>query len=316
MSTATVSRALSRPEVVADSTRTAVLEAVQRTGYRINATASNLRRQRTGSVFALVPNLSNPFFSRILAGLTSVLTPAGYGLLVADTQTGPDPEARLQGYLTSGLADGLVLLDGALATQAEATPGRPPVVMACEWGTGALPSVRVDNAHGAQLAVDHLADLGHRHIGHITGPRGNVLTETRLEGFRRATKARGLEPPWMQGGDFTLASGAAAAQAWLDLPRRPTAVFAASDQMAVGFMGALHRAGLSVPGDVSVVGFDNIDVAHHLTPGLTTVRQYRNQIGEQSAAMLLRLIESGDDLCPSEIVPVEFIQRESTAPLR
>ncbi len=193
VSTATVSRTLSKPSVVAESTREAVLNAVAETGYRINSTASNLRRQRSGSVIALVPNLANPFFSQIMAGMSAVLTHAGLGLLVADTQTGTDPDERLSHFLRSGQADGLVLFDGSLSLAALDVPRRPPVIMACEWMAGGLPSVRVDNALGAQMAVSHLAAMGHRAIGHVTGPRGNVLTETRLSGYLRGLAEHGLE---------------------------------------------------------------------------------------------------------------------------
>ena len=218
VSTATVSRTLSKPSVVAATTREAVLSAVAETGYRVNTTASNLRRQRTGSIIVLLPNIANPFFSQILAGLASVLTPAQYGMLIADTQSGPDPDQLLGDYLTSGQADGLVLLDGSLSPEVLATPGRPPVVMACEWMGGDLPSVRVENGRGAATAVAHLAQLGHRAIGHVTGPRGNVLTESRLEGFRVGLASMGLplRDDWVLEGDFSMDSGAAAARHRID----------------------------------------------------------------------------------------------------
>ena len=223
VSTATVSRTLSKPSVVAATTREAVLSAVAETGYRVNTTASNLRRQRTGSIIVLLPNIANPFFSQILAGLASVLTPAQYGMLIADTQSGPDPDQLLGDYLTSGQADGLVLLDGSLSPEVLATPGRPPVVMACEWMGGDLPSVRVENGRGAATAVAHLAQLGHRAIGHVTGPRGNVLTESRLEGFRVGLASMGLplRDDWVLEGDFSMDSGAAAARGsrWRSVPR-------------------------------------------------------------------------------------------------
>ncbi|WP_375687059.1 LacI family DNA-binding transcriptional regulator [Pseudooceanicola sp. LIPI14-2-Ac024] len=317
VSTATVSRTLSKPSVVAAATREAVLSAVAETGYRVNATASNLRRQRTGSVIVLVPNLANPFFSQILAGLSSVLTPAQYGLLVADTQSGPDPDERLQHYLTSGQADGLILLDGTLSPDTFAIPGRPPVVMACEWMGTTLPSVRVENARGAAMAVDHLARRGHRRIGHVTGPRGNVLTETRLQGYRAALAERDLpaRPDWVLEGDFSMDSGAAAGRQWLKMTDRPTALFLSSDEMAVGFMGVVQAAGVSVPHDVSVVGFDNIEMAQHLTPALTTIRQPRTLIGERAAELLLGLIENAALTGPSDVIEVEFIARGSaTAP--
>ncbi|SDN51244.1 LacI family transcriptional regulator, repressor for deo operon, udp, cdd, tsx, nupC, and nupG [Lutimaribacter pacificus] len=313
VSTATVSRTLSKPSVVAKSTREAVLDAVAETGYRVNATASNLRRQRTGTVIVLLPNLANPFFSQILAGLASVLTPAQLGMLIADTQSGPDPEERLRHYLTSGQADGLILLDGTLSPEALAIPGRPPVVLACEWMGHDLPSVRVENARGAALAVGHLARLGHRRIGHVTGPRGNVLTETRLEGFCAALQELGLplDDHWVLEGDFSMDSGAAAGRAWLGMTDRPTALFLSSDEMAIGFLGEVQRAGIRVPEDVSIVGFDNIEIAQHLSPGLTTIRQPRTQIGVRAAELLLAMIETGSLTGPSELIEVEFIVRGS-----
>ena len=316
VSTATVSRTLSKPSVVAAATREAVLNAVAETGYRINATASNLRRQRTGSVIVLLPNIANPFFAQILAGLSSILTPAKYGMLIADTQSGPDPDERLVHYLTSGQADGLILLDGSLSPDALKIPGRPPIVMACEWMGSDLPSVRVENGRGAAMAVGHFAQLGHRSVGHVTGPRGNVLAESRLEGFRSALPSLGLPQrhDWILEGDFSMDSGAAAANAWLAMEDRPTALFFASDEMAVGFMGVVQRAGYSVPEDVSIVGFDNIEIAQHLSPALTTIRQPRTQIGIRAAELLLRMIETGTLTGPSDLIEIEFIRRGSAGP--
>lgn len=315
VSTATVSRTLSNSGVVAQATRAAVMEAVAATGYRANHAARSLRSRRSGSVIALVPNLANPFFSQILAGISSVLTPAGMGLLVADTQAGPDAEARLRHYLTGQIADGLILFDGTLPPEALAIPGRPPVIMACEWLPADLPSVRVENRAGAALAVAHLAEAGHRAIGHLTGPDGNVLTRTRRDGFEAALACRGLarRADWIFEGDFTMDSGAMAAARWLALAERPTALFCASDEMACGFIAAVQRAGLSVPADVSVVGFDNIEVGGHVTPPLTTIRQPRTLIGERAAETLVEMIEAGTLDGPVETIPVELIARASVA---
>lgn len=317
VSTATVSRTLSKPSVVAKPTRQAVLRAVQKTGYRVNHMARNLRQQRTGSVIALVPNLANPFFSQILSGLSAVLTQAHYGLLVADTQSGPDADERLTHFLTSGVADGLVLFDGSLSPERLDVPGRPPVVVACEWLDVDLPSIRVDNALGAEMAVRHLIELGHKRIGYVTGPHGNVLSETRRDGYLRALRAAGLETrrDWVFEGDFTMDSGASAARRWLDTHDRPTALFLSSDEMATGFIGAVQRSGLRVPRDLSVVGFDNIEVSGHLTPPLTTIRQPRTVIGERAAEMLLKLVEDRDAPVGTEVIDVELIIRSSTAPL-
>ncbi len=313
VSTATVSRTLSAPERVSDQTRERVMQAVQQTGYQINVTARNLRRQRTGSILALVPNLANPFFAQILSGLAEVVAAGGYGLLIADTQTDPDPAARLHSYLDNRMADGVVLFDGRLADERLAQRQRMPVILACEWGDPNLPSVRVDNAEGAAIAVRHLIANGHRAIGHVTGPQGNVLTESRLAGTRTALAAEGLalRPDWVFPGDFTLAAGVEAARRWIAMTDKPTAVLCASDEMACGFVGELQHAGYRIPEAVSVIGFDDIEVCGHFTPALTTIRQPRRKIGERAADLLLGMIAGKTLTCPSEQIAVALIDRDS-----
>jgi LacI family transcriptional regulator, repressor for deo operon, udp, cdd, tsx, nupC, and nupG len=317
VSTATVSRALSKPEVVSPATLAAVLAAVRDTGYTINQAARNLRRQRTGGVVALVPNLANPFFSRILAGIAGVLAPAGYALLVVDTK-GPGVDGHIARSFDRSRADGLIVFDANLPPEDLAASGLlPPALLACEWIEGSkLPTVRVDNREGASLAVGHLADLGHRAIGHVLGPAENVLSLARAAGVRSALAARGLpvRDEWFLPGDFTLDAGAAAARSWLALDERPSAVFCSSDEMACGFIGEVQRRGLMVPRDVSVVGFDNIEIVAHTTPPLTTICQPRWSIGETAARLMLGLI-AGERIPGAEVVlPVELIVRGSTAP--
>jgi len=316
VSTATVSRALSKPEVVSPATLEAVLAAVKKTGYTINQAARNLRQRRTMGVVALVPNLANPFFSRILAGVSGVLASAGYNLLVVDTQ-GPGVERSIARTLDRSRADGLIVFDGLLpAADLRADGLAPPVVMACEWIEGlATPMIRVDNAAGARMAVAHLAGLGHRRIGHLLGPVGNVLAEARARGVQEELTARGLtvRRDWFLPGDFSLESGRRCACDWIALTDRPTAVFCASDEMACGFIGEVQRRGLRVPQDVSVVGFDNIELVAHITPALTTVCQPRRAIGEAAARVMLALM-SGDALVPDDtVLPLELIERDSTA---
>lgn len=312
VSTATVSRALSNPGLVSEDTRAAVQAAVEATGYRLNLAARNLRHRRTGGIVALVPNLANPFFAQILSGIAAVLGPAGYNLLIADTSTAG--AETLLDYAEPSRADGLIVLDGGLP--AAALQGRP-VVEACEWVPGlTAPRVKIDNRAAAGLAVGHLAELGHRRIGHVTGPRGNVLTEARLGGTADRLAARGLPFPAeaIYPGDFSLESGRAAAALWLDQPRdsRPTALFFASDAMACGFIGEVQRHGLAVPRDVSVVGFDDIELIAHIAPPLTTIRQPRALIGKLAAERMLARLrgETGED---DTIVPVELVIRASTA---
>lgn len=322
VSTATVSRALSRPERVAEETRKTVVEAARRTGYRINLAARNLRMRQAGAIVVLVPNLGNPFFSEILAGMEATLTQAGLSVLILDTA---GPAARndlLFDYLHNSRADGILCLDGSLpgaALSSDQAPGaRPPIVFVCEWhAAGSFPSVRVDNGSGARLALRHLFELGHRHIGHVAGPEHNVLTHARLDGLLDEMAALGLEvrADWFFKGNFSMESGAAAAADWFAMKHRPTALFLASDEMAFGFISELHRHGVSVPDDVSVVGFDDIDIASRFVPALTTIRQPRKALGRKAAELLLRRIAGEDEAeaMSIEVLPVEIVLRDSTA---
>ncbi|MBM9593834.1 LacI family DNA-binding transcriptional regulator [Roseitranquillus sediminis] len=321
VSVATVSRTLNSPAQVAASTRQAVLEAIRQTGYAANEAARNLRQRRTGAVVALVPNIANQFFSEILAGIAEVMWPAGYNLLIADTEADGQRPHRLP-YIDSNRADGVILFDGAVpAEKVSSAAGRraPPVVMACEWLPGlSLPQVRIDNVEGARLAVAYLAELGHRRIGHVSGPAANVLTRARMEGWCAVLDGCGLPRPeeWLFSGDFTLDAGMIAARRWLALDERPTAVFCSSDTMACGFIGALARAGVAVPDDVSVVGFDDIDLAAHLHPALTTVHQPRRRIGTAAAEALLTLMAGGKLTNTDTVLPVELTVRASAKPPR
>lgn len=316
VSTATVSRAISHPSRVTAETRAAVAQAISATGYRPNHAARNLRHRRAGGIVALVPNLANPFFSQILSGIASVLRPAGYNLLIADTMG--DGAGLVFDYAEPSRADGLIVLDGSLP--AAAFDRRIPVVEVCEWVPGlAAPRVKIDNRAAAALAVAHLVALGHRRIGHVAGPPGNVLHEARLAGTAEALAAHGLTlaPEALYPGDFSLDSGREAARHWLAQPpaQRPTAVFLQSDAMACGFMGEVLHHGLGVPGDVSVVGFDDIELVAHVAPPLTTIRQPRIDLGRIAAERLLaRLAGQPDE--GDTILPVELVLRGSTGPVR
>lgn len=321
VSTATVSRALSNPGLLSDTTRAAVLEAVKTTGYRVNQAARNLRMQRAGAVLILVPNLGKPFYSEILQGISDGFAGSDYAVLIADTESRPLLDAELAGNFTSGRIDGVVSLDGGLSPQAldacrtAGVDGR--IVFACEWVDGyTFPSIQSDNAEGARLAIRHLADLGHRKIGHVTGPRGNVLTGVRRRGMMEERARLGLpaREDWIIRGDFSLQSGYEAAGRILAMKDRPTAVFCAADMVAFGLMAGLQAGGVKVPEDISVVGFDDIDMSEFYVPALTTIRQDRVRLGRTAAARLLeRIIAPQADSPAEDLLPVDLVVRASTA---
>src|SRR5690606_34847453 len=190
VSTATVSRALSSPDLVSEDTRASVLKAVEATGYRVNQAARNLRRQQAGGIVVLVPNLANPFFSQILSGIASTMAPSGYNVLIADTKQG-EGASHIGDYLHNNRADGLIVLDAKLPEDvlSAGAPAshHPPIAFACEWlDSDQRPKVIIDNAYGARLAINHLIELGHEKIGHLMGPADNILTITRADGARDA----------------------------------------------------------------------------------------------------------------------------------
>ncbi|PWE30703.1 LacI family transcriptional regulator [Pararhodobacter marinus] len=313
VSTATVSRTLSNPAVVGIETRARVMAAVEATGYRVNTAARDLRQRRARSILVLAPNLANTFFGRIIATIQEVAGSAGLSVQVSDSRA---EAGRIEALGHDGRADGIILLDGSLAPEILAR-WRLPVIELCEWNTRAtLPGLAIDNAAAARLAVDHLADLGHRRVLHIAGPEGNVLAVTRRDGFLTSAAQRGVAAS-IAAGDFTMASGARAARDWVSRPDRPSAVFAASDECAFGFIAECHRMGISVPDDVSVVGFDDVDFADHYIPALTTIHQPRVRLGRFAAQRLIAALTEHRPLAPGrELIDAHLVVRHSTAPLQ
>ncbi|KPA20378.1 HTH-type transcriptional repressor CytR [Shimia sp. SK013] len=322
VSTATVSRVLNDPEKVSQTTRDAVLAAVKETGYRVNRAARNLRTNSSRSILALVPNLSNPFFSNILSGLERELNAEDYSLLVTDSGDALLTSDQMDRLISAGQADGLIVLDGSISRSDFATvqADNPscPVVFACEWVEDVkCPSVRADNVGGVQKLVDHLWENGHRRFGHVMGPASNVLAQVRRDAFMSRVQELGGETRqnWILAGDFSIAAGRAAADQIGVMRDTPTAWICASDQIAFGLISGLTRAGFNVPTDMSVTGFDNIEMAEVFNPPLTTIHQSRNQMGHSAARTMLELIRGQKSDARVHILPVHLVDRDSTGPV-
>lgn len=321
VSAATVSRVLSNPGLVSANTKEAVLEAIQHTGYRVNQAARNLRMQRANAVLVLVPNLGKPFYSGILAGISEGFAGTDYAVLISDTDSNPLQDSTLSGYFLDGRIDGAISLDGNLSSATLQECRRHGVsdqmVFLCEWIEGEpFPAITSDNAQGARLAIQHLYELGHRDIAHVTGPDGNVLTTARREGMTAERARFGLvaPPEWIIRGDFSLESGYDAATRILAMRNRPTAVFCSADMVAFGLIAGLVEGGLQVPEDISVVGFDDIEMSEYFVPALTTIRQDRRRLGKRAAEVLLkRMSRSKAGPVGETRIPVELIVRDSTS---
>lgn len=325
VSTATVSRVLSRPSIVAHATRRRVLQAVEQLGYEPNSTAKNLRRLKTGKLIVSVPDISNPFFSLILQGIEAAAQREGYSVLVGDTQ---HDEKREEGYammLRRKEADGLIFLGHRLPQEAATviramSPRCAPIVNGCEFSpTLGIPSVHIDNAKAAYEAMDHLYGLGHRRIGIVTGPLVSPLSRDRLDGaMSRAKRERADRQCIVVQGDFSIESGAAAAERLLGRGEPPTAIFCFNDEMAMGVIEMARQRSVHVPRDLSVVGFDDIRFARHTHPPLTTIAQPMRQIGEGTVRLLLGILSGGDEMDTPASVTLRhtLVVRASTGPPR
>ncbi|CUH46605.1 LacI family DNA-binding transcriptional regulator [Ruegeria atlantica] len=322
VSTATVSRALRKPELLTENTKKAVFEAIKSTGYRVNRAARNLRTRRAGAILVLVPNLAKPFFSAVLSGINDGFAESGLEVLITDSEGKPILEGDLAGRFLDGSIDGVISLDGSLSKSVldhcRAANVAEKIVFACEWTSDPFfPSIRSDNVKGARLAIRHLHQMGHRNIAHVTGPEGNVLTGARRSGMHEERERLNLpsRPEWIIRGDFSLESGHAAASQILAMQERPSAVFCAADMVAFGLISGLRQGGVSVPQDISVVGFDDIEMSEFYVPALTTIRQDRHEIGMQAAERLLRRLSGHSDDNDFVAVDVELIVRDSVLPL-
>jgi LacI family repressor for deo operon, udp, cdd, tsx, nupC, and nupG len=319
VSIATVSRALATPDKVSNKTRLKVLAQVARTGYRPNLLARNFRSKRAFSIVVLVPNIANPFFAEVIRGIEQVAQQRGYAVLLGDTEGREDREDYYVRLVETHQADGLIQLRARIPTGAISVDRKSiliPLVNACEClqDTAAI-TVKVDNVAAARVMTDHLIALGHRRIGVILGPDSSPLTRDRLRGYRNALRAIDIrfDDHLIAHGDFTLHSGGEAAQILMRLKQPPTAIFCFNDEMAFGAIQWLKANGFSVPADVSVAGFDNIEFAAYCDPPLTTIAQPARELGRTAMRELYELLNGSKGEANRRVLRTQLILRTSCA---
>jgi LacI family transcriptional regulator, repressor for deo operon, udp, cdd, tsx, nupC, and nupG len=314
VSVATISRVLTRPDLVNRQTRDRVLQGIERLGYRPNLIARDLRRGETRTVLVVVPKLS-AFFLEILRGTEQAAEELGFAVLMGNAKSDIRRTTTYFDQVASRRADGIILLTGVLPPGAETIATKlPPLVIAAEsLRDSALPTVGIDHVGGAEEAVRHLIGLGHRRIAHIAGPDHVLSSRARAAGYRKALRAARLpfEDTLIQRGDFSVESGGKMLHVLMQQKPTPTAIFCANDEMAIGAIQALRLAGLSVPADVSIVGFDDQQIAELYDPPLTTVHIPRFDIGYQSMMMLRDLITPQRSV-RSTVLPTRLIVRATS----
>lgn len=298
VSAATVSRALSDSGLVAEPTLSRIREVAREMNYRPNVSARNLRTQRAMAVLMVVRDVGNPFYLEILKGVEATARAAGYSVLMGNTENDSDREVEYFDMLRDGHADGMILMTGKLPAREgflESVADAPIVVALEEIRDAGFPHVMIDNEGAARDAVEHLVGLGHKRIAHISGPVPEIMSVSRRNGYRAAMQAAGLAIPdgYEPVGDYLLHTGQRLCRELFELPQPPTAIFVANDEMAFGVIHELRRLGLDVPGDVSVVGFDDLFLSEAFYPPLTTVSQPRAEIGRAAMNMLLDMLAGG-----------------------
>jgi LacI family transcriptional regulator len=290
VSATTVSHVLSGKRVVGAATRGTVMDAIRDLGYRPNVVARNLRTRQSHMIAVVIPDITNPFYAVLARGLADAVDAAGYGTYVCNTDGVHERETKFfQDVMDRGV-DGIVFASGETASQVTFGPAdhQTPLICIGEHLDHPLcDAVIPDDGAGSRVAGEFLTSRGYSRIAMIQGPL--KYGANRTNGFRAAMQAARHKLPAerMVRGDWTRASGYQAMTTLMSLPQRPDAVFCANDLMAIGALDRAHELGLDVPGDVAIVGFDDVDAATIVTPQLTTVRNPSYEAGGTAGDLLL-----------------------------
>ncbi len=317
VSVATASRAINGLGNVTAPTRAAVMAAVKKLNFVPHSGARSLTRRKTDTVGVILPDLFGEFFSEIIRGIDLVAHESGMHLLLGNMH-GSTHETAAAIAAMRGRVDGLLVMPPDLKPELLADhldPALPTVLLNYDAGSLDLPFVAVDNYRGAYAMTEALLARGARQVIHIAGPKHNRDARDRQRGFADAmAKIAGERSPVILPGDFSEESGEKAARLFVEGQLPADAVFAANDQMAVGLIAELGRVGVAVPDDVMVAGFDDIPLARHLSPGLTTMQVNIDRLGSTGMMLLLRLLR-GDALgaASATILTPSLVARGTTA---
>jgi LacI family transcriptional regulator len=315
VSVSTVSRVLNDKDDVAPETYARVRSVIRKLGYTSSLAARSMRNCRTNVVGLIVPDVGDPFSIQVMKGVNKAIAEHGYDLIVYTSGTmrmnsKAERERHYVSLLDGSIVDGTIIVTPAATSFSTSAP-----VVAVDPNNQSpdCPSVTSTNHAGALAAMEYLIGLGHRRIGFIGGRPDLQCARQRLQAYLDALAQASIpaDQALIETGDFLRSAGRLCAQRLLALREPPTAIFAANDQSAIGAMEAAREAGLRIPEDLSVVGFDNTPEAAHCRPSLTTVDQFIDRMGYQATEILLGLIQgksADDDLC---LVSTQFVVRDS-----
>ncbi|MEU8225774.1 LacI family DNA-binding transcriptional regulator [Kribbella sp. NPDC048915] len=315
-----VSFALNGRPGLAQATVDKILAAADELGWRPSNRARSLSVSKAfalGLVITRDPAVlsSDPFFPAFIAGVESVLAPRGQALVLQVAGDGSEADGYRR-LAQDGRVDGVFLSDlrhDDPRIELLAELGLPAVTLNRPDKDSPFPAVTLDDRPGTSAVVEHLVELGHTRIAHVAGPPAFVHATVRATVFAETLAAAGLQPVAVETGDFTAAGGIEATRRLLALPEPPTAIVYANDRMAIAGLGAAQAAGLTVPDDLSIAGFDDSEIAEYVHPGLTTVRADPFRFGAAAAETLNRVVDGETDVPDVELPPAELVVRRSTA---
>ena len=321
VSITSVSHVINETRPVSDELRQRVLDAMDELGYQPNRLARSLRRGRTRTIGLIIPDSANPFFAEVARGIEDTSFEHDYNVILCNSEGSPAKERMYVDVLTAKQVDGILFVAGeVIPERIEKLLARetPVVVVDREVPGLDIDTVLTDNAKGGYLATRHLVELGHRRIACIAGPSTATPSAARVDGYVEALGEVGLERDndLICRGDFQYGGGYRMAQELLGLVPQPTAIFACNDLMAVGALRAAAERGLEVPEDLSIVGFDDVQLASYTIPPLTTIAQPKYEIGTTAAEMLLSHIKDSKSEGERRVLPTRLVVRKSTGERR
>ncbi len=316
VSTATVSRVLAGFDEVSEETRQRVLEAAQVLHYQPNRNARNLRMNTASKIGVIISDIQNPFFGSVVRGIEKVTIKDDYTLILGNSDEDPRREKKLIAMLLEEGVAGIILVPTNENPQAYAAlsgSGTPFVVIDRRLPIAELDMVLVDGAAGAEMAVDHLVSLGHRLIGYVGGMKHLSVMHEREQGYLAALRKHNLPfvQEYLRQGNNRQDGGNTAVCELISLPQPPSAILIANNMMTLGGLQAIHEDGLEIPGQISLIGFDDMDWAASLRPALTCVAQPAYQMGESAARLLLERILKPGSAHKTIVLNTHLVVRES-----
>ena len=313
----TVSAVINTKPGISAETTARVNAAILELGYRPYSVARSLRTRQTHTLALIVTDINNPSFSTIASAAEDVAHSHGYNLVLFNTHDDPEREASYIRAVSQRWMDGVIFAatgDQMTSLEALERAGIPTVAIDRIPMGYRGPSVTLDNFKAGRMAAEYLLGLGHRRLAHISGPLKLHLARERLAGFQSALSEHGLQATHLAEGSWSCASGQAGMQAILRAPHPPTAVFAANDRMAIGAIQIAQQLGLAVPGDLAVIGLDDIEVSEYLFPALTTIRQSFQEMAAQCVQLLIEMLKGSPPAHNKLILEPALVIRTTTAP--